>query len=63
MHWLGCGGGVASFLRALRGFARGIPRFVSALAHTKHRPSTERVFCSNELAVCSSSTVFDAVAG
>jgi hypothetical protein len=32
-------------------------------SHAKNRPSTERVFCSNELAVDSASTVFNAYAG
>jgi hypothetical protein len=32
-------------------------------AHAKNRPSTERAFYGNELAVYSASTVFDAVAG
>jgi hypothetical protein len=32
------------------------------LAHAKNRPSTERLFCSNELAVCGSMTVFHACA-
>jgi hypothetical protein len=33
------------------------------LLHEKNRPSTERVFCSHELAVCSAPTVFNACAG
>ena len=33
------------------------------VSHAKNRPSTERVFCSNELAVYSSSTVCNACAG
>jgi hypothetical protein len=31
--------------------------------HAKNRPSTERVFCSNELAVYSACTLFNACAG
>jgi hypothetical protein len=34
-----------------------------SLSHAENRPSTERVFCSNELAVCGSSAVFNACAG
>ena len=48
------GGGEGWNLQAREGFG---------LAHAKNRPLTEGVFSSNELAVCSSSTVFDAVAG
>jgi len=32
-------------------------------AHAKDRPSAERFFCSNELAVCSASTDLNACAG
>ena len=32
-------------------------------SHAKNRPSLERVFCSNELAVYIASTVFNACAG
>ena len=44
---------------------RSVPRNRSTMwgLRAKNRPLTEGLFCSNELAVCSSSTVLDAVAG
>jgi hypothetical protein len=49
------------FLRSLR--RTGVGFLGSCLSRAKNRPSTERVFCSNELAVCGSSTAFNACAG